>query len=105
MNLELINIAIPKTLKYWRAKLHLSQSDVANSLAMNKGTYAAYEEGRSEPSIETLLKLKRVFHCNTIEEMLFPFEEPMKSYKDKLFENYRKASIEKRKIIDFILNC
>jgi transcriptional regulator with XRE-family HTH domain len=105
MNLELINIAIPETLKYWREKANISQAEVSEALKMPIKTYQAYEEGRSEPSIKTLLKLKSVFHCNTIEEMLFPFEEPMKSYKDKLFENYRKASIEKRKIIDFILNC
>lgn len=105
MNVIEPHIAIPETLKYWRAKLQLSRVDVAKLLEMKNGTYAAYEEGRSEPSIETMIKLKKIFQCTTIEEMLFPFNHPILSYKDRIFENYRKASLEKRKIVDFILNC
>ena len=54
-----------KNLVNLRKSLSLNQRDMALKLNMAKATYAHYESGRSEPSIETLIKLADFFNCST----------------------------------------
>ena len=54
-----------KNLANLRKSLSLNQRDMAEKLNMVKATYAHYESGRSEPSIDTILKLADFFNCST----------------------------------------
>lgn len=48
-------------LKEYRIKLHLTQQQVADRIGINQRTYSGYENGQSEPSIENLIKLAKLF--------------------------------------------
>ncbi|MBQ8615742.1 MAG: helix-turn-helix transcriptional regulator [Clostridia bacterium] len=48
-------------LKEFRIKLHLTQQQVADSIGINQRTYSGYENEQSEPSIENLIKLAKLF--------------------------------------------
>lgn len=48
-------------LQEFRIKLHLTQQQVADSIGINQRTYSGYENEQSEPSIENLIKLAKLF--------------------------------------------
>ncbi len=48
---------LSERLKTLRKKHKLTQKDIANYLGMTESGYGYYEQGRNEPSIETLQKL------------------------------------------------
>ncbi len=48
---------INQRLKQLRAENNLTQTNLADILGIAKTTLAAYEQGKSEPSNETILKL------------------------------------------------
>jgi len=48
---------LPERLKTLRKRHKLTQKDIANYLGMTESGYGYYEQGRNEPSIETLQKL------------------------------------------------
>jgi len=53
---------IAKNIKHLRALESLSQEELADELKITRSRLGAYEEGRSEPSIEMLVKLSVYFH-------------------------------------------
>lgn len=50
-----------KNLKFLRENNHLTQRDIAQILNIPKTTYCYYEQGRTEPSIDTLIKIANYF--------------------------------------------
>ena len=56
-------------IKKFRQKLNLSQVEMANKLDIPQQTYGKYEVGRSEPNIQTLIKLADFFNC-TLDELV-----------------------------------
>lgn len=54
-------------LKYLRKQLNLNQKDVATKIGITDKTYANYENGITEPNIETIIKLANFFHITTDE--------------------------------------
>ena len=48
-------------LKFFRNKLNLKQSDIAEKIGIPRATYQSYENGRNEPNIKTLILLADVF--------------------------------------------
>lgn len=48
-------------LKAIRKESGLRQRDVYEALDISPNGYASYEQGRTEPSIETLIKLCKIF--------------------------------------------
>ncbi len=50
-----------KKLKELRKKLNISQTEVSNKIGVPQSSYSHFEIGRSEPSIETLIKLADFF--------------------------------------------
>ena len=52
-------------LKQLRSEHNLTQTDLANILGIAKTTLAAYEQGKSEPSFETLIKIADYFNVTT----------------------------------------
>ena len=55
------NINIGPLLKKYRKNCFLTQQQVAEALNINRTTYTYYESGKTEPSIETLHKLVKIF--------------------------------------------
>ncbi len=53
---------IAQNIKHLRALESLSQEQLANELKITRSRLGSYEEGRSEPSIEMLVKLSAYFH-------------------------------------------
>jgi len=56
-------------LKFYREKLNLSQSEIANKLGIKQTTYSSYETGRNEPDIAMLINLANFFHIS-IDELV-----------------------------------
>lgn len=53
-----------ENLKFLRNNAGLSQAELAAKLKMPQTTYSHYESGRSEPSIENILKIADYFGCS-----------------------------------------
>ena len=66
-----------------------------------RGTYGAWEEGRSCPNIYQLVDLSRVLGFNTLDEFLMLKESAFTT--SKIEQAYRQLPGPERKIVDFIL--
>ena len=53
-----------KKLKELRAEKNLTQKQLAEKLILSKNSICEYEKGRSEPNIETLIKLADILDCS-----------------------------------------
>ncbi|MBQ2676218.1 MAG: helix-turn-helix transcriptional regulator [Clostridia bacterium] len=51
----------PEKLKQLRVNCALTQKQVAEVLNIDRSTYTYYETGKSSPTIETLIKLSKIF--------------------------------------------
>lgn len=54
-----------KNIKKIRSVKHMSQLDFAALFDLKRGTLGAYEEGRSEPKIDTIIKVSQYFNVST----------------------------------------
>lgn len=81
--------------KHFRKINNLSQIEVANALQIAQSSYSAYETGKNEPDIKTLISLAQLFHT-TIDELLGV------SQPDLLNKNL--LSTEERNIVDNLPN-
>ncbi|UYZ59875.1 helix-turn-helix domain-containing protein [Hymenobacter latericus] len=52
---------INTNLKFWRRELGLTQAQLADKLGIKRSLIGAYEEGRAEPKLTTLVKMARLF--------------------------------------------
>ncbi|RTQ51678.1 helix-turn-helix domain-containing protein [Hymenobacter gummosus] len=52
---------INTNLKFWRRELGLTQAQLADKLSIKRSLIGAYEEGRAEPKLTTLVKMARLF--------------------------------------------
>lgn len=57
-------VTIEMQLRYYREKMNLSQEEVASEIGVKRYTYAKWEQGRSEPSIQDLISLSQLFECS-----------------------------------------
>ena len=53
-----------KNLLYLRKNASLTQLQLSKNLNLAKATYARYEVGESEPTIETIIKIADYFNCS-----------------------------------------
>ena len=74
-------------LKELRKESNLSQKQVAEKLCISQQTYSDYENGKTEPTIETLITIKNFFNV-TIEYLLGLEDE----YGNALFTKEEKAA-------------
>lgn len=74
------NKKIGGLLKNYRKAALLTQQQVADALHINRTTYTYYEVGKTEPSIDTLAKLIKLF--NITYEDLLPSESNPKDIKE-----------------------
>ena len=52
---------INTNLKFWRRELGLTQAQMAEKLGIKRSLVGAYEEGRAEPKLATLVNMARLF--------------------------------------------
>ncbi|MFZ6050467.1 helix-turn-helix domain-containing protein [Halocola ammonii] len=52
---------LPANLKFLRKQKDLTQTDLANKLGVNRSVIGAYEEGRAEPKLKTLISMAHFF--------------------------------------------
>ena len=53
---------INTNLKFWRRELGLTQAQLADKLSIKRSLVGAYEEGRAEPRLATLVNMARLFN-------------------------------------------
>ncbi|QJX48897.1 helix-turn-helix domain-containing protein [Hymenobacter taeanensis] len=55
---------INTNLKFWRRELALTQAQMAEKLGIKRSLVGAYEEGRAEPKLATLVNMARLFNIS-----------------------------------------
>ncbi|MGN0557979.1 MAG: helix-turn-helix domain-containing protein [Acutalibacteraceae bacterium] len=60
-------------LTMYRKKLELTQREVAEALNIDRSTYTCYEIGKTEPNIETISRLAKIFNVSVVD--LFPTDD------------------------------
>ncbi|WP_375418958.1 helix-turn-helix domain-containing protein [uncultured Hymenobacter sp.] len=55
---------INTNLKFWRRELGLTQAQLADKLGIKRSLVGAYEEGRAEPRLATLVNMARLFNIS-----------------------------------------
>lgn len=58
---------IAEKLKHYRESCALSQQQVADALNIDRSTYTKYETGKSDPNINTLVKIAKIFNIDPVE--------------------------------------
>jgi transcriptional regulator with XRE-family HTH domain len=96
-----MNLIIPIRLRAIRQKNGLTMLEVAQRIRKQAKAYQAYEEGRAEPSLDTFMKLKNLYGFRSIDDMLTGTDAKIK--RSAVEEAYLKATAEKRRIVDFVL--
>jgi len=61
---------IKNRLKEWRAKMGITQEELAKAIEMSRQSINAIEKGRFVPSVLTALKMARFFET-TVETLFF----------------------------------
>lgn len=56
-------------LKHFRKQHKLTQQQLSDKLHMERSTYASYETGKNEPSLDTVKALSKIYNI-TVDEML-----------------------------------
>jgi len=51
-------------LRYLRAQKEFSQQQVANELIISRARYSKYEEGKSEPPLDIMLRISRYYQVS-----------------------------------------
>lgn len=55
---------LSKTLKRLRENIGYTQQQVADALSIERSTYAYYETGKTNPDINTIIKLSKIFNVS-----------------------------------------
>ena len=74
------NNAIGEKLRHCRTNCGFSQQQVADALGVERTTYTCYENGRFEPSLNTISMLSQIFRVDVSE--LLPGEASAPQLKD-----------------------
>lgn len=83
MLLQIITMSVfSDNIRSLRAKKEITQQDVADTLIITRSRYVSYEDGRSEPPIEVLVKISKFFNISidlllTVDIRKYPLEEMM----------------------------
>ena len=81
MLLQIITMSVfSDNIRFLRGKKEITQQDLANILIITRSRYVSYEDGRSEPPIEVLLKISKFFNVSidllvSVDIRKYPLEE------------------------------
>lgn len=81
---------VSKNIKKLRYEKNLTQEDIAKELFVTRQTVSSWESGRTQPDIETLVKLSEIFSVST-EELIYG--------KTKLMSSQEKENASRQKLI------
>ena len=98
-----MEINIPLRLKGLRESHKRTQEKVAAGVGVKRKTYQAYEEGRATPPIPILIKIAAFYGLYSLDQLL-GMEELKEHEPSGFMKAYHSVDLEKRKIVDFILN-
>ncbi len=96
MLLQIITMSIfSDNIRFLRAKKEITQQDVADTLIITRSRYVSYEDGRSEPPIEVLIKMSKFFNVSidfllTVNIRKYPLEEMMAMRESRIVLEIRK---------------
>lgn len=70
-------------IRFLRAQKNLSQQEIADNISLSRVRYSKYEDGRSEPPYEILIRISKYFHLSidlilTVDIRKYPLEEILK---------------------------
>ncbi|REC48850.1 LexA family transcriptional regulator [Chryseobacterium pennipullorum] len=70
-------------IRFLRGKKEKTQQELANTLKLTRSRYVSYEDGRSEPPIEILIKISKFFNISidllvSVDIRKYPLEEMLK---------------------------
>lgn len=105
LNIEEINIILPKRLKYFRKRAGLTLRDVSEKIDKSPSQVSLWERGINPPSCIDLFKLCLIY--NIIFPELFPeISDNVKPVKEEreLIRKYRSADSEVKIIIHKVLD-
>ncbi len=60
----MLNINLPERIKFLRNKKGYTQQYVANVLGVHRSTYSYYETGKTEPSLDSIIKLSNLYNIS-----------------------------------------
>ncbi|MDQ5983478.1 MAG: hypothetical protein RUMPE_00502 [Eubacteriales bacterium SKADARSKE-1] len=78
---------LSKTLKKLRENIGYTQQQVADALSIDRSTYAYYETGKTNPDINTIIKLSKIFNVSYTD--IFEQEEQCQNQKFSDVEDNR----------------
>ena len=65
MLLQIITMSVfSDNIRFLRGKKEITQQDLADTLIITRSRYVSYEDGRSEPPIEVLVKISKFFNIS-----------------------------------------
>lgn len=67
---DTISKVLPERLKYFRNKARLTTYDIGEKLNKTPSTVTLWENGKAQPSVETLLKLCNIYKISDINELI-----------------------------------
>ncbi len=82
--LQIITMSIfSDNIRVLRGKKMITQQELAETLIITRSRYVSYEDGRSEPPYEVLIKISKYFHISidlllTVDIRKYPLEEMLK---------------------------
>jgi transcriptional regulator with XRE-family HTH domain len=70
-------------IRFLRTQKNLSQQEIADKMSMSRVRYSKYENGRSEPPYEILIRISKYFHLSidlllTVDVRKYPLKDIMK---------------------------
>lgn len=101
-----IDILLGKRLKVLRESAGYSQAEVSECLGLSRGAYGHYETGAACPSLASLLQLARLYGFRSLDGLLGEqiTGEGYDEVHTDLESKYYSSSLDRRRIVDFILN-
>lgn len=83
---------IAKTLKKLRENSGFTQKQVADSINVERSTYAYYETGKTTPDIDTILKLAKIFNVPYTDILNEELDKKSTSFQDIINKNNEKLN-------------
>lgn len=91
-----------ENLKKYRKLQGKTQKDLATILNVAESTYRGYENGTSEPTIETLIKLANYYNVSLDNLLSRKFANANDSYDDQILKIFKQLDFEhKNKLIGY----
>jgi DNA-binding XRE family transcriptional regulator len=78
---------IAHNIRYHRIRLGLSQRQMAEMIYVSRSTLSSYELEVCEPNIITLIKLRKIFGLNSVEELVNSAHPTAKKENRESYEN------------------